>query len=406
MPTLVRKPPSVPESRRLAVRFARKVFSAMDKPTNGVNAETAFAAELQRSFRATYLRPLRTAQELLLDKDCRLPGSFKLSVQALGSICRLLGLGLSQTVFDIGGVDEAGTDERPTDLDLAIRLFNDAVKLRFAARLKEKRLVMDRQYQQVDGLVGPRYELYHNLKLYEHADRWLASGPVPVKFHEAILSGRRMSLRYRTVEPLFEVPDNRTGYEPFFGGYHLGNSETGDCSVKAAVVIIRQWCDNKALAEFAGGGSVKHISNKQFEQRLHQLLERVQLRPEESATFKRQIIRLMGRPLGLGGDEERHVARSECVVRRLEQAGMTSRLAKQVLDRTLSFGSYRNDAVAPELLSRETALERWASRTEYDVFNAITFVAKAMAIESQERLEQVAYRLMLGKFSPATLKET
>ena len=395
-----------PTELKLAVRpdarrFSTIALSPQEKPTG----EQGLVQELERSFKHTMLKSLVSPTELMVDKDCLVQGTFRYSTSALSCLGRLLGCGLAQTIFDLGGVDRPGSPSRPVDIELASRLLNDAIKLRFAAKLKGRQLVLDRQLQQIDGLVGSRYELYHNLELYENANDMLSKGAAPVKFHEAILCGRRMALRYRTNDPLFEVTSTRATGEPFFGGYHLGNSEVGDCSVRAAVVIIRQWCDNKALAEFAEGGRVKHIRSKKFEKRLHQLLVHVQMKAGEATTLKKHVLRLMGQPLGLGHDEERHAGRSKFVTKRLEQLGLSSQLANRVMDRTLAEGSYDADRFVVGSLRNHELLEKYAQRTEYDLFNAITFVAKTLSVESQERLEQLGYKFLLGKHSLAQHKE-
>lgn len=406
MGMLLRKPvlPAVPEVR-LAVKPDWAVYRAHSQDLGEANGEPELLQELQRSFRSTSLRPLKHPQEVMLDQDCRVLRTFHYSTPALSAVCRLLGRGLTQLVFDLGGVERPGSVRRPVDLEMAMRIFNDTVKLRFDTKLKGRQLVMDRQYARIDGLVGPRYELYQNLELYEHANQWLAKGPVPVKFHEAILMGRRLALRYRTESALFEVPTQRKTGEPFFGGYHLGNSETGDYSIRAAVVIIRQWCDNKALAEFAEGGRVNHIRSKQFEQRLYRLLERVQLQACAATTLKGHVLRLMAKPLGLGQSEENQATRSQQLLQRLERFGMSTQLAKRVFERMLTSGSYRADSVVEASLRKAELWEQYSRRTEYDVFNAITFVAKALSMDSQERLERLAYQLMLGKISLVQPKE-
>ncbi len=403
---LLARKPNKPDEVTLAVKPVWRLYTTVpsDAKTKP-EGEAGLVTELERSYRNTLLRPLKSPLEVMVDKECRVQGAFRYSSAALSCVCRLLGRGLAQTVFDLGGVDRPGNAKRPVDLELAARLLNDAIKLRFAAKLKGRQLVLDRQTQQIDGLVGSRYELYHNLELYENSQSLLSGGPVPVKFHEAILCGRRMALRYRTDDPLFQVTSTRATNEPFFGGYHLGNSEVGDCSVRAAVVIIRQWCDNKALAEFSEGGRVKHIRSKQFERRLQQLWHHVQLKAGEATTLKKHVLRLMERPLGFGKDEKSHAERHKYVARRLEQLGLSSQVTKRVLDRTLTFGSYRADVVAAGSLRNSDLLERYAQRTEYDLFNAITAEAKMLSVESQERLEQLAYKFMLGKHSLAQLKE-
>lgn len=384
------------ESRRLAAKApialavpeqARRFSSVVAGP--GLDE---LLQELRRSAAETQLRPIDHVSQILLGADGRTAGGFRYSVNALRQLCRLLGRGFSQTLFDLGAVvaSQAKPDEGPYDPSLMINLLNDVIRLRFEQRLKSYALIADVQEKRIDGLVGTRYAYLSNSAFFDRVQAVLK--PTGVQFHEAVLTNRRMTIRYRSSKPIFALTD-QDPTETFFGGFHFGNSEVGDSSVKIAVLLIRQRGDAKAVSEFSGRGRLMHIRGPQFNERLGEQLAAVMRRAGEPLTLQPKLRAMRTRSLNLVGGEEELKKKTAALNKRLQQWGLHRSMALRVVNRVKAFGS----ALASDAEGAKQTRARQPDRTEWDLFNAMTFVAKRLLPDAQERLEQLAYQMVLGK---------
>ncbi|MCA9362162.1 hypothetical protein KC906_02200, partial [Candidatus Kaiserbacteria bacterium] len=216
----------------------------------------------------------------------------------------------------------------------------------------------------------------------------------PPVFWEAVLSGRRLMLRYRSQSSIFTIPVGSNGKkEPFYSGFHFANSEVGECSLRAAAIFIRYWGDNKAISPFVDGGKIAHVRGPQFDRRFKALLVKVSSRAEEVLDFKADVVRLISTNLGLGVTKNAHEKQLSKIATRLNKKGLPARFSRNALDRALKFGTYKS-----QLLDRsQDSMAVYATRTAYDLFNAITFEAKSEDLELCEKAEQLAYELLSGK---------
>ena len=125
--------------------------------------------------------------------------------------------------------------ETPCDRQLAIRTFNDLVRLRFT-QLEGYSLLTDSRHRRVDGLLSRRYQRLSNYDLYVRSHRFIRSKQPGMKFHEAACCGRRMMLRYCDSRLLFqaEAPPvkGQPQLDPFVRGFHFANSEVGECALR------------------------------------------------------------------------------------------------------------------------------------------------------------------------------
>lgn len=376
-------------------------FNLSDRPqvmNFGSNAEADLVTALRAMERHTVLRQVNHPRDVMLDSTGHVQRKLRYSTTALQQLCLLLSPGLTHVMDSVcGNRMRAGEQADP---DLAVKILNDLIALRFGTRLEDKMLVVNNQTKQIDGLVGVRYARLANLELYQRALAFV-SKTAGMKFCEAALAGRRMMLRFAGTVPLFEVTVPGPGTigqrptEPFFGGFHFSNSEVGDCSIRASTLLIRQACDNKAIGGFQDGGRLLHIRGPKFEEKFTQLLTRVQSKADESATLRRNVLRLMNSSLHLVPQPTALRNRLDNLIEQLHRHGMTRKFAAEVIGTAAYTGSY--GGVANSTVNRRD--EAWlARRSAYDVFNAMTHVAKSQAIETRENAEQLAYQLLLGKF--------
>ena len=356
------------------------------------SAEESFQKALADDFAATETVYVGRPRDVMLNSRAEVLGRYKLTTSALSQLCSRLAPGASQLVSDVSGLRISG-DGKQLDVSLGIRIVNDLIRLRFE-QVDGFGLIIDRERATVEGLVGRKYQFFPNKELYDRVNQFLDESDISTSFCEAVLAGRRMLLRYCNNDPLFEIPHEKRTNEPFFGGYHFDNSESGHCSVRASTMVVRQWCDNKAIGSFLEGGKMSHVRGKKFELRLQALFDKVSRKVEEITNLKDNVLFLMDQNLGLGGSEQSHEFRVESLVKQLNRKGLTKEFSGVVINRLLTFGSYRSDAIQ----QGRRPYDLYETRNSYDLFNALTHEAKSRPIDIREQVEQLAYQMLLRQF--------
>lgn len=373
--------------------------------TQDRDAQNKIADALEAQAKATELISIRTPQQIMFNSKGYLGDNLRFSAPALPSVCGLLVQGLSQMTKSL--CSGRGKTQEDAEPELALQIYNDLVKRRFK-RVAGRLLVVDKRTGTVDGVISERYAYLSNAELFERTQEFIRKAPQPAKFHTGSLYGRRLLLRYRHPDPLFTVPTERKTDEPFFGGYHFCNSESGDCTVRGAVLIIRQFCDNQAIGELAEGGRISHVRNAAFEEKLGKLFEKLRKKSEETSKYKDNVQRLLDEPLGLDADAALYAARVKSLLSQLTRFGLTAGMSRVVLGHALAAGSYsvsvNVDAADRGWLDRSR--EGYARRNEYDVFNALTNVSKSLEPSARERLEQIAFGMLTGRhrFKPGVVR--
>jgi hypothetical protein len=356
-------------------------------------AEAKFVGTLEKYHKRTVNIVLTRPEDAYFDARARMQGRYTLSSLALSNLCSKLLPGLAQTVNNLAGSNIESDEElvlsAQHDPVLALRWINDTIKLRFD-KIKGYSLVVDTELRRVEGLVGRKYAFLPNYTLYQRAKEFIAKADRPAVFNEAALMGRRLMLRFKENQLLFDLDRS----EQFYGGYHFANSETGDCSVKASSIIIRQLGDTKAVSEFADGSKVAHVKGKAFEQKFDELLERVRIKTaEQIKQHESNMYRLVQTNLGLGVDELSHAKRIRQLEQQLQRKGLQSDVCQSVLKHVLVQGSQLTATLQPH----KQPMQIYSSRTYLDLYNALTTRAKTLPLDEQEVLEQLAYKLLIGK---------
>jgi len=103
----------------------------------------------------------------------------------------------------------------------------------------------------------------------------------------------------------------------------------------------------------------------------------------------------MGRRLGLGSATDSHTKAVVLLRRKLQKLGLRADFVSEVVDRMLLFGSYSTDVAR----TRQHPMDVYATRTMFDLYNALSFRAKFVSLDNQERAEQLAYALLAGRIS-------
>lgn len=247
----------------------------------------------------------------------------------------------------------------------------------------------------IEGVVGRNYRRLPNAELCARSDGVLREYRQPVEFFGANLYGRYMVLHYRYVEPSFTADAPRNFEDTYHWGFYYSNSEIGDGSLRASTTVVRAATGAKALGSFGRSGRLIH-AGKDFVRRFELLLNNVAERRPEVERLRDGVARLMSQPLGFGGNEEADERRFIQLADRLQAKQLTKSLAKRILRGVLLQGSFDLTAL-PDV--RYVQRPVWAGRTAYDLFNAMIRAAPGLPITTQERVEQLAYSLLLGRFT-------
>lgn len=363
------------------------------------DARQRFEELLRAQADNTDIRELGRVKELLLSADGRVQGRYRWTSAGLSQLCAFMAPGLSTLMQSIvGPAFNVAALDTPAGHDpaLAIRLLNEIIRLRFE-RLDGYQLVIDKSTCTIVGLVGRKYGLLPNIEFYERVHDFVTGLDGKATFIEGILSGRRLLLRYCSGKPVVRLSAAPYDKEVFLPGVHFSNSETGDCSVRGSVALIRKYNGTGAISTAKGQLSVQHVTGSGFDKRLNLLMERLAGLYESLPALGKCVKRLAATPIGLGGDYEAHKTRLQRLRSRLQQSGLRSELVKAVTDDVMLSGSYNN---ASGLATATSPMETFAERTVLDLFNVLTFRARLFGVEARERVEQIAYGILTGKLNP------
>jgi hypothetical protein len=293
-----------------------------------------------------------------------------------------------------------GETDTANSFRLAVSIINAIIKLRFATRVCGLRLLFDRRSHRVEGVVGPRYNLLPNGELLERCQQFVneLSGGTCV-FHEAVLEGRQMLLRYRNVARAFTLPvesGGNTMKDSFTWGWHFTNSEVGDKSVQGAALLIRDFDSSASLAPSTDVNRVIHVRSDHFREKVTEALEQLRRRTMASNEMRTSLVKLCQQSLDAGlTTVAGYTARRKSLVSKLVRAKVPAKLAEQVVDRALVAGSFSRVSVevTPQLL------DRIRGRSAYDVYTSLTHIARRQEINRRELTEQLAYRMLTGRFT-------
>lgn len=330
----------------------------------------------------------------MIGNDGLVKGRYRFTKTALGQLCYRLAPGLSAFLVSITSKD--GKEE---GFDIAASTINRTIAYRFKERLAGDRFVIDEKNGLIEGIVGRRYVYLSNHELLNRSIKFISNNNNDVEFSGAVLSGRRFMMQYTTKKPAFCIDGSTAGYansEPFFGGYHFSNSEVGECAIRAATVIVRQICLNGAIGSIVEGGKLVHVKQEKFEQKFHALMDGVKKKSRQYTDLKDGILRLMGSNLGLGIDKDEHKHRVSFIKQRLRRGGLSINQAKRGLSRTLLGGSYDLRPLSEASIKTLSAADQ-KSRTEFDLFNAITYESKFLPVDQREKSENLAHKMVLGQ---------
>lgn len=364
--------------------------------------------EWLRSQDSTEPVEIRRPEDVFLDSTGRVQRTFQFTTVGLSQLCSSLSSGLAQYVADVAGLRMREEDKNSPKLFssmTAIKAINAAIRLRFRERLAGHGLIVDSRNRRVEGVVGPRYRFFSNLELVEACNEFVARLDPPAQFYEAALAGRRLLLRYRSPRRLFGLDTPHDRQEPFYRGWHFSNSEIGDCSVRTAFALVRQWSRTMSIRHT---GRVVHIKGDNFGAKLGVLFQEFRRVADEESTidFAERLTTLRGEFLGLGGGIKEHGKRLQAITTKLSRGRFSKQDTKKAISYALINGSYRTDRLAA---GRQMSLldpnlfDTFRRRTAFDLYNALAFCSRKSLPDQQEIAEELAYRLLTDQLKLPTI---
>lgn len=375
----------------LAVTPKRYAFNVSRSP----DAESKLVGCLQRYSNVSPV-VIRRLPDVLLNETGLIRNKFRLTTTGLSQLCSALSPGLGLLVADLAGLRGSSSSRK----DKAIAVLNTVIATRFDS-LRGSGLVIDQRNQTVDGLVGQRYEFFSNRELLERCQQFISELQSPdLAFYEAIVSDRRLLLRYMPRKPTFMLATPGDKPEPYFVGWSFSNSELGSSAVRASLSLLRGWSRSIASTPLC---SVKHVRGDSFGKKFDRMLDDLQRKTTEelkARNYPELFARLQTQPLLLGGSPVAHAKQVEKLASKLRRV-VFKRVASKIVFRAITHGSYRADylasAEAPYDMLSPADARIVSGRVYYDYFNAITFVARSLQLAEQEAVEQFAYRMLVSR---------
>lgn len=366
-----------PEGQRKLQAYLRK--QRADTKSTDVSAKS----ELLLTERGT-VQPLR-------DRE------YRYTTPALSKVCQMACSSLFPVIDDVSGQSRKLEESTSAySLQQAVDIFNAVIELRFATRFQgQVKLLWNRGTRRIEGAAGLRYSHLENHQLLELAQSAASAATTALDFHEAAVDGRRLLLRFVQPNPLFKV---RVGddSEPYFGGIHFVNSEiAGECSVRAAVLLVRGGHGTSALGSYVNegsGGRVVH-TGRDFQERVQTLMQNVLAQFEKLDAKRKSLQRLVRTPLGLTTTDDKN-NRVRAVKRAVQRAGLKPGLAQRAVESMMYFGSNPPGRRKPVGYVGKKAL---SERTAYDLYNSLTREALLLPAEARESAEQAAFQILTNK---------
>ena len=377
-------------------------FLAVPKPLHfraRENADTQRELESLLEAQAD-TKPVRIGDpaDVLLDRQGRVRGRYRLTSPALMQLGATLSPGLGQAVLNLAGArPRADFPNEAISSELAIRIINDVIRLRFEL-LRGRGMIVDHRARVVEGFVGSRYRFLSNFEFYSRARKAV---PRSARFHEAVVMGRQVLFRFLLPEPVTTLTAAGGREEPFYGGWHFSNGELGDCCVRGSAFLYRVWSDTSAIETFNRATSFVHSRGPSFERKLDKLFETASRRVSALRSSAGILPKLVQKPLGFGVEGEKTPQRVDRLARMLSHKDLGVSVVRDAIYRALARGSYKKDridVISTEAWGRQSNLvEVAARRTLFDLYNALGEVAKGLAITPREHTEVAAYRLLSNR---------
>ena len=215
---------------------------------------------LAESIKSLDFQIITSHEDICLDAAGRLIGSpYRLSWLAFQQLCSYAANGLSKLLVDLIGIPKQ--DDVIVSQATAIQIFNSCTRLRFNARdgIYQKKLMRFGEGKTIEGVVNVSYRHLPNWQLLESS---LSQFP-QAEFIGGTLVGKRFGYLLKIHQDPLE-----TSMGPVYGCLYIGNSEVGECGVRASAAIVPCNTSQRLLVRMH---YVSHTGNR-FRKRVSGLL--------------------------------------------------------------------------------------------------------------------------------------
>lgn len=337
------------------------------------------------------LAPIQDKEQLSLNYEgSTIAAGLRYSSMVFRHICGVLCRGLTNAVYDLSGArrranfldDEYSPDE-------AVRLFNQAVSLRFRL-LMDKVLICDYSTMEVVGIAAPSYQRVSGLDVLDMSlDSLLSTSPA-YAFKSAEVLGRVMLIRCQSdLEPI--QVSLRDRQEQLQHGIYLMTADDGRDVLKCGQYFSRP--DQT--------GSSWPFPHRQLPQRNPELriallsrITRMGGAEVEEARIRNWMELACRTNLGMGLDplvQDRRATAIEGVVSRKCKVGQA--LATAMVQEALYRGADEGHAAIED----EPRLRVWPGRTVYDLYCSVARTAAARSPHSRLVMERNAHLILNGR---------
>jgi hypothetical protein len=348
-----------------------------------------YLAEVERN---TTICPIADPEELVIGPDgTTRRGGYRFTSNSFRHVAQLLAPGLSKFLPDLAGeVLRKDVDEEMLDAHHARDIFNKLAHLRFPA-LRRCRLLRDEKAKTIDGVVGQKHRSLENLNMLDATRSALESNGSDLRLYAASVASRKLMLWYRACEPMFTRDIH--GYPwSFYHGYYFRNSESTGTSVRGGFTVFTK--HGSCLTPFTKQSRVSHIG-RDFTKRLSKMFQYILGSEVPRQALATSVDSMTQTSLGYTAtdDKERRKFKAS-FIKALGSLGLPQRWAGEAFEDTLAIGSLDMLGRQPLLLTSRD----YAQRTHFDIFCPLVRMARDLPMAQRERVEQVAYKVLTGKF--------
>ena len=351
------------------------------------SARKKFLDLLTRQDRRTEQRRIRSSGDLLLGAGGLTASDYRYTRTALSQLCSRLSPHVGSVIKHLCEFDanlHVEHSQKGQAGNLARRLLNDLIELKFQAELKGERLIIDHDQKLIVGLVGQQYALVSNLQVFQQCLRQKKL------FSGAILQGRRMGLWFCEHRVFSQVRTPSRDPDRYRVGFYVSNSDVGECAISARPAIILGGCGAAAVSRPTVSGRLIHKQGPKLNTSLPSLLQHAKLPDDRVVKLQNGLGRLCECRLQLGGDGPRHSKRVKSLERKLRSQLHSIAMAGRVVMNAVWQGSQEQFDTR---LDSQTLL-RLSRRTAYDLFRAVIREAQRYSPNLREAAEGFAYRLL------------
>jgi len=361
--------------------------------------------QLQRNNEVTSTHTITDVRELQLDEHGRtLQGGFRYTATSFRQLCRTVAAGAGALIRDLVG-DRLSHDQRDrlADPQLACRLFNQIVELRFPL-LRSYKAMRDEDSKLIEGLIGPKHFSLQNSALYEQVEEAIATERSPATYYSGVLLGRKMLLWYRSRQPFLVARIGGDEFWKFYWGYFFCNGEVRGTSARGTMAVFCK--EGICLGPYKMyGDRVAHIG-RDFHRRLAKMFGKIFARSLPEQRIKDAIRHMDEESLACHGLAKKELAaRVKTLARSLVALNVPFRIAMQAVDDALQQGHAEEgpERDSPLAYSQERL---YSTRTVFDLFVALVRSAHQMNFGRREVLEQAAWQMLSGGFSAGDVQQS